>query len=368
VRDPALGAAHLYVEVPGWAAGDPDGWAEALAGELRIRGGRPRPHRAVRSLLTGGEAPDRMGARLPHLVRRALPFLPPVTVSGTGPAAPFEWTVEVDDPVLPEATLRGWAAGGVTRVSLRGGAVEAGGVHRSVQAGLLVDVQLPLGAGNGAEAGARLRALVRAGATSCTLEEVEGEGAGGDPAPGPGGWGEAVSVLQQEGWVLPELARGHREGAAPRHPMAILRREPVLGLGPGAVSFRNPFRRWNHRDRATYLEAVRAGVDPVADGERLGRAQVRLERVWLALRRARGIRCPDPDGPTAPTAGWVERGWGRRRAGRIVPTLEGWARADELAVTLAAELDLRGGGDTGAGGTSGVRGSTGGHEPENFRG
>ncbi len=331
VRDPARGAAHLYLEVPAALAADPGGWAETLAAELRIRGGRPPGARPLRSLLLGGAEPERLGPALPDLVRRIL-RLPPAGREGVP-----EWTVEVGDSRIPGETLAAWAEGGVTRVSLRGRASEPGAVRRAAAAGLQVDVQVDPGAGEDAGLGERIRALLRAGATSVSLDEPEGAG---EEAP-PASWAEALQLLRGEGWTLPELARGHRPGLPPRHPMAILRREPLLGLGPGAVSFRNPLRRWNQRDPATYLEAVRSGADPVAGTEHLDRDQVRLERSWLALRRARGIACPDPHAARSPTARWLALGWAWKSGARIVPALEGWARADALAVELAAHLDRR---------------------------
>ena len=355
--------AHLYLSVcdsqdPAW----PATWAGALARERELRFPVGRPQLSPRALLVGGARPDVLGTELPDLVRRVL---------GAGGARGLdEWTVEVDDPSLPEEMVRAWIEGGVDRLSLRGEAarpdvalrltdlVRALRPPRPVR--IAAEVSLNPGVslqgrgrgdgGAGASAEQMLEALLAAGVTSVALVEEEDSSplTGSDDPHGrdPGGWLRAAGALQRAGWTLSDLAFAHAPGHGPRYPRALARRRPILGLGPGAVSFRHPHRRWNHPQLRPYLAAVDAGSDPLFGFEELSPAEARLERVWAALRTDEGLRLPAQDCREEPwlrrwrEAGWVQSqtptGTGSERL-RLSPS--GWLLADDLAVELALVVE-----------------------------
>ena len=355
--------AHLYLSVsdskdPAW----PGTWAGALARERELRFPVGRPHLSPRALLVGGARPDVLGTELPDLVRRVL---------GAGGARGLdEWTVEVDDPSLPEELVRAWIEGGVDRLSLRGEAarpdvalrlmelVRALRPPRPVRIAAEVSLQRDVslqgrgrgdgGAGTSAEQ--MLEALLAAGVTSVALVEEEDPSplAGSDDPDGraPGVWLRAAGALRRAGWTLSDLAFAHAPGHGPRYPRALARRRPVLGLGPGAISFRHPHRRWNHPEVRPYLAAVDAGSDPVFGFEELSPAEARLERVWAALRTDEGLRLPSRDCREEPwLRRWREAGWVQSQAPtetgseRLCLTPSGWLLADDLAVELALVVE-----------------------------
>lgn len=355
-------AAHVYLSVP--ESGDPawpGTWARALATERELRFPARRHHPSPRALLVGGTRPDVLGRELPELVRRVL---------GAGGGEDLgEWTVEVDDPSLPEELVRAWVKGGVNRLSLRGTAARPDAVARLFDLvhalrpprPVRIAAEVSLGGRGrlqgqlGADVEHTLDALLAAGTTSVALVEedpVSPSDSGSPDGRDPGAWLRAIGALGRAGWTLSDLAFAHAPGVGPRYPRALARRHPVLGLGPGAISFRHPHRRWNHPDVATYLAAVNAGRDPVAGEEVLAPDEEQLERIWAALRTDAGLRLPARTCEDEPwLRRWREAGWlrsetptktGPRRL-RLSPA--GWLLADDLAVELALVVErIRGGG------------------------
>jgi hypothetical protein len=353
VRPPPDGWRHLYLSVPAWPAKASVSWSKAVARERVFRGQGVRGAPGVRladplaSLLVGGEAPVSLGEDLPSAVRHAAGLAP---CHRTG-----EWTVEVDGAPELAAWAPAWAREGVTRLALRGEAADPEVAHRIRRTApsleLAAEVELALLS----DPSARLGALVEAGVTSVALVEVESRGDAGRTDPDTSlAWQGALRALAARGWVLADLAFAHvaaggPAGRGPCHPRAIRAREPVLGLGPGAVTFRNPCRRWNLARAPSYLAAIARGEDPRGGGERLDADQVRLERIWAGLRRARGVRCPGAE--LRVPREWYASGWIRPVPGRIVPTFDGWLHADTLAVELAARAE-RNGRSRGSGGST----------------
>lgn len=64
---------------------------------------------------------------------------------------------------------------------------------------------------------------------------------------------------------------------------------PYIGFGPGAHSFLEPRRYWNHRNLQTYLTDIRAGDLPIAGSEELSEPQIVMEAILLGLRQTDGI-------------------------------------------------------------------------------
>jgi len=74
-----------------------------------------------------------------------------------------------------------------------------------------------------------------------------------------------------------------------RHNLKYWRHVPYLGLGPSAHSFDGSQRWWNHRDLTSYQSYVGLGTRPIADRERLTRAELATEALMLGLRTTQGI-------------------------------------------------------------------------------
>jgi hypothetical protein len=368
-------SADLYL-----SASEPEGpdwawrWSAALAKERDLRFPPGSPHLSPRSLLVGGGRPEALGMDLPALVRRVL---------GAGAVKGLEeWTVEVDDPALPPEVIRNWAAGGVSRFSLRGEAARPEVVVRVLDLvrslhpprPLRVAAEVHLGDAEGrggrvpgAGSAQGIEELMAAGVTSVALVEDDPRSSPGDPdarADDGGEWLQVVLALRRAGWTMSDLAFAHAPGVRPRYPRALARRRPILGLGPGAISFRHPHRRWNHPEVSSYLAAVEEGRDPVLGEEVLGPAEARLERIWAALRTDQGVRLPSRACPEQEPwfqrwrrAGWVPRNPGAGGAqGRLRLSPAGWLVADELAVQLAMVVERISPG-----------GSTDGPERQNFK-
>ncbi len=93
-----------------------------------------------------------------------------------------------------------------------------------------------------------------------------------------------------------EVSNHARPGFESRHNQRYWQREPVLGLGVGAVTSEPPQpgaphgrRRANTRELPSYLERTGAGELPAAESEILSARTARGEAVFLGLRRAVGL-------------------------------------------------------------------------------
>jgi putative oxygen-independent coproporphyrinogen III oxidase len=161
--------------------------------------------------------------------------------------------------------------------------------------------------------------------------------AGAVPPPDPDVQAEmydvACSLLAGAGYGHYEVSNWARPGFECRHNLGYWRREPYLGLGAGAHSFRDERRWWNLRPPAAYLEAVECGELPVGGEERLEDAERRLERVFLGVRTTEGI--PAPAVAAGRAQRFLEEGLLDRRRGRLVPTDRGMFLANEVAIELA---------------------------------
>jgi oxygen-independent coproporphyrinogen-3 oxidase len=115
--------------------------------------------------------------------------------------------------------------------------------------------------------------------------------------------GAVREALEAGGLRRYEVSNFARPGLESRHNLIYWRSESYLGAGAGAVGClhagpgpaEGPAAapaavRWtNHRDVGAWFAAVESGALPTAEEDRLGPAQVRNERVMLALRTAGGI-------------------------------------------------------------------------------
>jgi oxygen-independent coproporphyrinogen-3 oxidase len=68
---------------------------------------------------------------------------------------------------------------------------------------------------------------------------------------------------------------------------------PYIGLGPGAHSYRETIRCWNHRSIKKYLGAIRLDRLPIAEQENLTREHMIMEVIYLGFRTTGGINLSD---------------------------------------------------------------------------
>ena len=146
---------------------------------------------------------------------------------------------------------------------------------------------------------------------------------------------EAVERLTGAGYLHYEVSSFALPGRTSRHNEVYWSGRSYLGLGNGAHSFRKPLRRWNLRDWEEYSTSVVKGDSAIAGHEVLDPAALRLERIWLGLRRRGGVSVASiPARAVAVTERWMGRGWARAEAGRVRLTVEGWLLLDALAIEL----------------------------------
>ena len=144
-----------------------------------------------------------------------------------------------------------------------------------------------------------------------------------------------VERLTEAGYVHYEVSNFALPGRESRHNSSYWRGVPYLGLGNGAHSFIAPDRWWNHRDWAEYRGALAAGRSARAERETLGPAEVRLERIWLALRTRDGLPVAELSVSQRELAeSWGRRGWAEIGDDRVRLTAEGWLILDRLAVDM----------------------------------
>lgn len=335
---------HLYLYLPAETLTDPDSWEKALRQEFALRGLR-WPVTLLSSLLVTGPGAQGLGRALVPTVCRILGW------SLEAPRPVQDWALEVDPEVLsePSVLLHQWWEQGVHRVVFR--PLEPGTAHEwianeSVLPGRF-SATLPLGAGDPPQSVQDALALKAAGAVALALDEGESESDSSLDPKTPEATAETLvavaKALVQEGWVRADVAFFHPPGVRLPYPRALRRREPVLGVGPGAITFRQPHRRWNPDAPSSYLSRVGEGRDPVEGWERLNRAETRLERIWHGLRTSRGLVCSAGGsyGPQtqACLARWAALGYLVPNPKRIVLTLAGQLQADRLAVALSIALD-----------------------------
>jgi len=295
-----------------------------------------------------------------------------------------EWTVEANPEGLTEETLALLRAEGVNRLSLGVQSLEPlvlrtlGRIHgpeeslqaiarardagfRNLSADLMYGVP-----GETAEGLAEAVAtLVRLGVPHVSAYPLQVEA--GTPLAGKVERGALVppdeewvharyqalaAILAGAGYRHYEVSNFALPGFASRHNEGYWSRRPYLGLGPGAHSF-DGTSRWRNEDLLPrYFARVEAGEIPRTELERIPPGAAAEERVFLALRRSRGLRRGThlrgfPAGVVSSWAEWARAGGAvtLRPGGRIRPTDEGLL----LAHDLAAELFVRAGLTPGSG-------------------
>jgi putative oxygen-independent coproporphyrinogen III oxidase len=143
----------------------------------------------------------------------------------------------------------------------------------------------------------------------------------------------ACELLGEAGYGHYEVSNWAFPGFECRHNLGYWRKQPYLGLGAGAHSYRDGRRWWNVRPPAEYLDVVEHGQPPVGGEERLTPEDERLEEVFLKLRILEGVPVASVDRDVA--SAFTEQGLLRRRDGHLVPTERGMLLLNELVLALA---------------------------------
>jgi oxygen-independent coproporphyrinogen-3 oxidase len=152
--------------------------------------------------------------------------------------------------------------------------------------------------------------------------------------------------LEERGFLHYEISNFARINAASeepyysRHNRKYWRHVPYLGLGPGAHSFHNGKRWWNHSSVKRYCQFLAQGSPPIEDSEILSAEQIRLEALYLGLRTKDGVSL----GLLRQSPGWENSLTELQKSGlievnqdRAVPTPEGFLLADNLPLWFMGE-------------------------------
>jgi oxygen-independent coproporphyrinogen-3 oxidase len=344
-------------------SGDVHAWAEALRRELelvRAEGVFGLADR-LETLYVGGGTPSLLG---PGAMGGLRDLLGPDRLRG----APLEWTAEANPESFTRELAAAWREAGVNRVSLgvqsfdpaalrwmgrlHGPEGAEAAVSHARDAGftnLSVDLIFGLPAHLARSWREDLERTLALDVPHVSLYGLgiepttplgravaEGREAGVDEGRYAEEFLEAAELLRAAGYEHYEVSNFARPGHASRHNVACWEGRPYLGLGNGAHSYAPPVRRWNLRDWSEYAERLAAGSSPEASREIVDPEAADLERVWLALRTARGLSI---EAFTPEELGRVERwraaGWAELAADRVRLTPAGWLVLDGLAVDLA---------------------------------
>ena len=343
-------------------AGDLDGWKEALEGELRgiEREGVFMLAGALETLYVGGGTPSLLGPSAMAALR--------AVIGSERLADPgLEWTAEANPESLTHDLATAWRGAGVNRLSVgvqsfhaealrwmgrphgAEGAVEA--VARAKAVGF-ENLSVDLIFGLPARLGRSWRADLE-GALALDVPHISLYGLTVEPATPLGRavragreapvdeeqyrdeYLTAAELLADAGYEHYEVSSFSRPGYASRHNAVYWEGRPYLGLGNGAHSFAEPYRRWNVRDWPSYRELAVEGTVPREDGERVDSAARSLERVWLALRTRAGLPLAElDDTQQAVVDRWARRGWTVPGEDSVRLNAHGWLVLDRLAVEL----------------------------------
>jgi putative oxygen-independent coproporphyrinogen III oxidase len=145
--------------------------------------------------------------------------------------------------------------------------------------------------------------------------------------------------LTSRGFIHYEVSNYARPGHESRHNLKYWRRSPYLGLGPGAHSFKHPYRWWNPASLDACTRRLRLNHAPWGRRELLSPEQELLERLWLGFRTLDGVEARDfsrtVEGEKAALA--LERsGLVTREGSRLVPTARGFLVSDGLPLLFSA--------------------------------
>ncbi|MGH9457708.1 MAG: radical SAM family heme chaperone HemW [Thermoanaerobaculia bacterium] len=337
-----------------------DAYGEALLAEIGLRAA---PRREAVSLFWGGGTPSRSAhawvERIDAEIRARFDL-----------AADAEVTLEANPEDVGEEALERWKARGVNRISIGvqsfhdAELIPLGRVHgrrRALDAAALATasglrtsldlilglpgqtpesfretLDLAIGTGVGhlsvymldLEPGSALESRLARGLVTLPPDETVAAI-----------YLEAVDRLRGAGFAQYEVSNFARQYEVSRHNLRYWERAPYLGFGAGAHSFEGDVRRGNTKDVRRYIERLAKGEDPVEMTETLGPGEERRERLFLALRQARGIEYARLlEWSEGKGEAWCERGlsegWITSAEGRVAFTPRGFLVSSELLAAL----------------------------------
>ena len=156
---------------------------------------------------------------------------------------------------------------------------------------------------------------------------------------------DLVRILGRSSYRHYEVSNFARPGFHSRHNEGYWTRRPYLGLGPGAHSFDGAARWRNEESIERWFQRVEAGELPREDHRALDARETSEERVFLGLRRSRGLSTRRHLAPFAPSVVGSWKEWGRSAealtlgpGSRIRPTDRGLFLAHDLAAELLARI------------------------------
>jgi oxygen-independent coproporphyrinogen-3 oxidase len=145
----------------------------------------------------------------------------------------------------------------------------------------------------------------------------------------------ACSMLRDAGYGHYEVSNWGRPGYECRHNLGYWRRQPYVGLGAGAHSYRDDRRWWNVRPPEEYLATVERGDLPIGGEETLEAGDAYLEEVFLRLRILEGVPASWIDDDRA--GPYLDGGLLVDADGSLVPTERGMLLLNELVLGLTAD-------------------------------
>lgn len=251
-----------------------------------------------------------------------------------------------DHPVLHQIRSAGF-----NRICLIPAAEEDGGLPDSIaavrSAGIAVVAFEHLFCHPGIAPGrelSRLQAVIDGKADHISLLEKEGDEVGGED------WFDryeiACALLRRAGYERYEISHFARTGHRSRHVERVFSLGPVIGLGPGAVTFTGSIRQRNTSDTEEYIRSLLDGRPAVDFRQKLTTADIALESISLGIRLAKGLNIgqicqilPQEQGMAIEAAGeaLAGAGWLEKVGNRLRLSEKGILFADKIAAELLPE-------------------------------
>jgi len=156
----------------------------------------------------------------------------------------------------------------------------------------------------------------------------------------------AIALLSDAGLSRYEVSNCARPGHESQHNSVYWRREPYLGVGPGAHSYLNGVRLAGPKTYARWREWVLAGCpESGLERDELDRSARMTEALWLSLRCRSGLdrlQFASEFGLELPediVDRYVGRGWLGSANGVLTLQGDGWLYMDTLVTDLQARLE-----------------------------
>ncbi|MCZ6759365.1 MAG: coproporphyrinogen-III oxidase family protein [Gemmatimonadetes bacterium] len=146
----------------------------------------------------------------------------------------------------------------------------------------------------------------------------------------------ADAKLTAAGYAHYEVSNYSRPGRESLHNSAYWSGASYGGLGPSAHRYRAQAREraWNVRPWAEYERLVSGATDPTAEREQIDADKEWLEAIYLGLRTCAGVNLSWLGDGEETWGRLVEDSLARQDRGRLLLTVSGWLKLDEITVAL----------------------------------